>query len=160
MRLCRAGSAALVCTVLAAGAHVTAGGRAPAASLVLVFVGTWTVAALLTARRLTTSQLVGLLLIGQVVVHVASGPAHGGNDSRMLTAHVVGTAVSAWLLRHGEDLLWTLAERVGLRVGVVTTVRSIRPWRPANVLIAWVRSHRRLLLSHVIEGRGPPAGLA
>ncbi len=78
----------------------------------------------------------------------------------MLVAHVVGTALSAWLLRHGEDALWTLAERIGLRVGIVTTVDPIAPSRPAAVLIRSVRSHRHTLLTHVIEGRGPPVGLA
>ncbi|MFZ0141554.1 MAG: hypothetical protein WAL70_10745 [Aeromicrobium sp.] len=160
LRLCRAAFAALVCTVLAAGAHAFGGGQASAAIL-LAFVCTWVVAAGLSARRLTTSQLVGLLLIGQVVVHLVSEPAGGvGSHTSMLVAHVVGTALSAWLLRHGEDALWTLAERIGLRVGIVTTVDPIAPSRPAAVLIRSVRTHRRTLLTHVIEGRGPPVGLA
>jgi len=78
----------------------------------------------------------------------------------MLAAHVGGTALSVWLLRHGEDALWTFAERIGLRVGIVTTVEAIAPSRPAAVLSRSVRSHRRTLLTHVIEGRGPPVGLA
>jgi hypothetical protein len=158
LRLCRAAFAALVCTVLAASAHAFAGGQASVA-IVLVFAGTWVVAAGLSARRLTTSQLVGLLLIGQVVVHLVSEPT-GGNHASMLIAHVVGTVLSAWLLRHGEDALWTLAERIGLRVGIVTTLEAIAPSRPAAVLIRSGRSHRRTLLIHVIEGRGPPVGLA
>jgi hypothetical protein len=160
LRLCRAAFAALVCTVLAAGAHAFAGGE-PSVAILLAFAGTWVVAAALSARRLETSQLVGLLLIGQVVVHVVSEPSGaGGSHTSMLVAHIVGTALSAWLLRHGEDALWTLAERIGLRVGVVTSLEAIAPSRPAAVLVSSVRSHRRMLLTHVIEGRGPPAGLA
>ena len=160
LRLCRAAFAALVCTVLAVGAHAFGGGQASVA-IVLVFFGTWVVAAGPSARRLTTSQLVGLLLLGQVVVHLVSDPSGGGGShTQMLVAHVVGTALSAWLLRHGEDALWTLAERIGLRVGIVTTLEAIAPSRPAAVLIRSGRSHRRTLLTHVIEGRGPPAGLA
>jgi hypothetical protein len=148
-----------MCTLLAAGAHAFGGGRASAAT-VLVFVGTWAVAAGLAARRLTTSQLVGLLLIGQVVTHLASESAGaGGTHASMLAAHVGGTVLSAWLLRHGEDALWTLAERIGLRVGVVTALEPIAPSRPPAVLVGSGRSHRRTVLSHVIEGRGPPAGL-
>ncbi len=78
----------------------------------------------------------------------------------MLAAHVGGTALSAWLLHHGEDALWTLADRIGFRSGVVIAVEPIAPWRPGAVLIAPVRSHRHTLLTHVIEGRGPPVGRA
>ena len=41
LRLARTASMALVCTLLAAGAHVVAGGRASSVSLVTVFLGTW-----------------------------------------------------------------------------------------------------------------------
>ena len=78
----------------------------------------------------------------------------------MLAAHVAGTALSAVLLRSGEDALWTLAERMALRaVAIISTVSSL-PWRPPASLIASRRTHRSLQLTHVIEGRGPPAGLA
>jgi hypothetical protein len=160
LRLARSASAALVCTVLAAGAHLTVGGRASSASLVAVFVGTWVITVALAGRRLTTSQLVGLLMFGQSVTHVVSTPAGSDGDAAMLAAHVAGTALSALLLRHGEDALWTLAERTALRaVAIISTVSSLQ-WRPPASLIASPRTHRPHQLIHVIEGRGPPAGLA
>ena len=161
MLLVRASGVALVCTVLAAGAHLTAGGRASASVVIAVFFGTLLAAAGLAKRHLTTGQLLGLLLLGQVVVHLVCAPAHGASsDAMMVGAHVAGTALSAWLLRHGEDALWTLAERLGLRPGEVTSLVAVAPRRPAGAPVVPVRARRRVLLSHVIEGRGPPAGLA
>ncbi len=160
MRLARAGTAALVCTALAGGAHVAAGGRASAGSLVVVLLGTWMVAAALSERRLATSQLVGLLLLGQAVTHVASPPASTGHDGAMLAAHVLGTVLSALLLRHAEDALWTLADRIALRAAALVHAVTPMPHRPAPVPVALSRTLRPVLLTHVVEGRGPPAGLA
>ncbi len=157
LRPARAASAALVCTVLAAGAHLAAGGRASSGSLVAVFAGTWVVAVAIAGRRLTTSQLVGLLLVGQAVTHVVSTPT-GSHDATMLAAHVLGTAASAQLLRRGEDALWTLAERIALRASGVTAGISSLAWRPSAVLIASSRTQRLLLLAHVTDERGPPTG--
>ena len=160
LRLARGASTALVCTILAGGAHVSAGGRASTTSLVVVFLGTWAVAFALAGRRLATTQLVGLLLLGQALTHVVSPPAaEAGSDFTMLLAHVVGTALSAVLLRRGEDALWTLADRIVLRAVYVASAATPTPWRASAVLIASNRTHRPLLLTHVIEGRGPPAGL-
>jgi len=160
MRLARAGSAALVCTGLAAGAHVLVGGRASAGSLVLVLLGTWMVAAAISDRRLTTAQLVGLLLLGQAVTHAASPPAGMGHEAAMLAAHLLGTLLSTLLLRHAEDALWTLADRVALRAVRVLATMTPTPRRPAPVPVVSLCSHRPVLLTHVVEGRGPPAGLA
>ena len=103
----------------------------------------------------------GLLLLGQAVTHVVSAPAMGaGSDTAMLAAHVAGTALSALLLRRGEDALWTLVERISLRATAITTAVAGVPWHPAAVLVATTSTHRPLLLAHVIEGRGPPADRA
>ena len=67
------------------GARV-GGSPASTTSLAVVFLGTWAVAIALTGRRLATTQLVGLLLLGQAVTHVVSPPvaeASGGHrDAR------------------------------------------------------------------------------
>ena len=158
LRLVRAASTALVCTVLSAGAHLSAGGRASTTSLAVVFLGTWVVAFALAGRRLATSQLVGLLMLGQAVTHVVS-TAGAGSDAAMLAAHVVGTALSTLLLRRGEDALWTLTDRMALRAVSVLAAVAPSPWRRAPVLVVTSHTHRPVLLTHVIEGRGPPAGL-
>jgi hypothetical protein len=160
LRLARSASAALVCTVLASGAHLTAGGRASPVSVSSVFLGTWAISAALAGRRLTTSQLVGLLMFGQAVTHVVSTPAGSDGDAAMLAAHVAGTALSAVLLRKGEDALWTLADRMALRAAAIISTVSSLQWRPSAALIPSRRTHRLLQLIHVIEGRGPPTGLA
>jgi hypothetical protein len=160
LRLARSASAALACTVLAAGSHLAAGGRASSVSLAAVFVGTWVIAVALAGRRLATTQLVGLLMFGQAVTHVVSTPTGSNGDAAMLATHVAGTALSAVLLRRGEDTLWSLAEHMALRVvAIISTVSSLQ-WRPSASLIASRRTHRLLQLIHAIEGRGPPTGLA
>jgi hypothetical protein len=159
VRLARSASAALVCTVLAAAAHLAAGGRASSVSLAAVFLGTWAMCAALARRRLTTSQLVGLLMFGQAVTHVVGSTAGSHADAAMVAAHVAGTALSTMLLRRGEDALWTLAERIALRASHITDAVTSMPRRPATVLVESRRAHRPLLLTHVIEGRGPPVGL-
>ena len=71
----------------------------------------------------------------------------------MLVAHVVGTALSAMLLRRGEDTLWTLAERIVIRAASVASAATPTPWRPSAVLTASMHTLRPLLLTHVIEER-------
>ncbi len=160
LRWGRSAFAALVCTLLAAGAHLSAGGRASTPVLLIAFVGTWSVAAGLAGRRLATSQLVGLLVIGQVVVHVGSPSAAAGHDATMIAAHLVGTMLSAWLLRRGEDSVWTFADRLGLRFDLVARLESVPTlgWLPLPV--SWDGRRPTLLLAHVTDGRGPPVRVA
>jgi hypothetical protein len=161
VRWARSSSAALVCTVIAAAAHLAAGGRASSMSLAAVFLGTWAICAALARRRLTSSQLVGLLMFGQAVTHVVSAPAGGaGSDATMLTAHIVGTALCAMLLRRGEDALWTLAERVALRALRVVASVALGRWPRLPGPVPVRRTRRLVLLTHMIDGRGPPSGLA
>jgi hypothetical protein len=104
---------------------------------------------------------VGLLIIGQVAVHVlCAQTAGGGSGWTMAATHVGGTAICAMVLRRGEDALWTLAERLGVRVGVTAPVVAIAPRHVPTVPVVAVRSRRLARLTHVVEGRGPPVGLA
>jgi hypothetical protein len=59
-----------------------------------VLLSTGAVAHALAGHRLATTQLTGLLLVGQVVTHAVSPPAHAGSDLPMLLAHVAGTAAT------------------------------------------------------------------
>lgn len=159
LRLGRSAAAAVVCTVLAAGAHVTGGGHAPVAALVGVLLAGWALTAALAGRRLTTGQLVGLLVLAQVAVHVfsvsAPQPAGGG---AMLAVHLLGTLLSALVLRRGEDVLWATAERLVLRWAPL--LRATRQ-RFERGRAAWCRTDRRV--ARVVAGgvwsRGPPVML-
>ena len=142
---------------MAAGAHLSAGGRARPDVLLAVLIGTWVVATALTSRRLPTSQLVGLLLLGQVVVHaLGSTDTSTGRDLPMLIAHVAGTAVSAWLLRRGEDVLSSVADRLVLRFSTPLAVALPAPVRVPAIAHAWTPSGSRRV--HDAEERGPPVG--
>jgi hypothetical protein len=124
--------------------------------LLAVLVGAWLVAAALSSRRLATGQLVGLLVLGQVVVHTLSPSASSGHDLTMLLAHVAGTAISAGVLRRGEDALWSIADRLVLRFARPLAVVPVAPGRVAVLVDAWAPSGTRRL--HDAEERGPPVG--
>jgi hypothetical protein len=145
-----------VVTALAAGAHLSAGGRARPDVLLAVLVGAWLVAAALSSRRLATGQLVGLLVLGQVVVHTLSPSASSGRELTMLLAHVTGTAVSTWLLRRGEDVLSSIADRLVLRFARPLAIGPAAPGRVVVLADAWAPSGARRL--HDAEERGPPVG--
>lgn len=144
-------------TALAAGAHLTAGGRARPEVLLAVLIGAWVASTALASRRLTTAQLVGLLVLGQVVVHTlgTTEPA-SGRDLAMLLAHVTGTAASAWVLRRGEDLLSTVADRLVLRYASPIVAGVSVPDHVAAVTGSWTPTGSRRV--HDAEERGPPVG--
>jgi hypothetical protein len=157
LRLVRAAAAAVVCLVTATGVHVTLGGHADPAALLVVLALVAGVAYALAGRRLTGAQMTGLLLLAQAVVHVASGPMESAGAG-MALGHVAATAVSALVLTRGEAACWRLVELLGL--GVVRLLAAARPLpavarlaaidaRPVPVLPA--RRTPRLL-------RGPPLG--
>lgn len=158
MRTARAGLVAIACTGLAAGAHLAGGGRASLLGLVLVSLATGVVAHALAGHRLATTQLTGLLLLGQVVTHAMSPPADSGSDLAMLLAHVAGTAASLVLLRRGEDLLWTFADRIALRATAVVELVTTPPVAPAPVPVETPRAHEGARLASAIARRGPPDG--
>jgi hypothetical protein len=155
VRTLRGAAAALLVTALAAGAHLSAGGRAHPELLLAVLVGAWVVATALAFRRLTTGQLVGLLVLGQVAVHMLGATQTAtGHDGTMLLAHVTGTAVSAWALRCGEDVLSNVADRLVLRFATPLTAALPVPGRVEMLADAWAPSRARRV--HDAEERGPP----
>ncbi|MCW2750372.1 MAG: hypothetical protein JWR83_1482 [Aeromicrobium sp.] len=122
----------------------------------VAFVGAALVAWLLSARRVTSGQLLGLLVLCQVCVHFASSTSSMDMSALMMATHVVATIVSAALLTRGEALVWHLAERLGLRAVPallrILTVPAARPLAPAQ------RSHllTNVFLAHSRIERGPP----
>lgn len=160
MRAVRSVAAALVCVTAAAVGHLAGGGALPAPAVVAVFTGSALVAWTLSSRRLTPSQLLGLLVLCQVGVHLAAAPDHMTMGPAMVAAHAMATAVSVMVLAHGEHFVWHLAERIGLRL--LPRLRQglmIPSPRPALSVVT-PRSLSDVRLAHSRSLRGPPVSLA
>ncbi len=157
MRLVRAAAAGVVCVVTATGAHVGLGGHADALVTAVVLAGAAATAYGLGGRRLTASQMTGLLVLAQAVVHLAGGTAEPASGLPMLLGHVAATAVSAVVLTRGEAACWRLVELLALRV--VRVLRASRPLPAVRRLAAMdarpVPAVARPRTPRVL--RGPPA---
>ena len=158
VRLIRSLTIALVCTANAACAHLFAGGIVPASAVVVLFGGATSVAWLLSSRRVTTGQMVGLLVLCQVWVHLGCSMGSMNMSPSMLATHAAATALSAVMLARGEAFVWRIAERLGLRLRPyvlrVAPVPSVVITRP----VATVRSLQDVRLAHSRSLRGPPYG--
>ena len=149
---------ALLCTVTAGVGHASVGGTIPSTVVPVVFAGATLVAWLLSARRVTPGQLVGLLILCQVCVHLGCSSGEMAMPLSMLAAHLVATATSAAALAHGEAFVWQLAERLGLRVAPHDLRALTGPsWRPAAPIVS-TRVLHDLGLAHSRVERGPPSG--
>jgi hypothetical protein len=157
VRLVRSSAGALACVATAATGHVTAGGTMTSTAVVATFAGSAAIAWLLSARRVTPGQLVGLLLLCQVAVHLGGSADEMAMTWTMLAAHTLATAVSALLLARGEALVWRLAERVG-RVRTATLRPAPVPRLHAPTPADHARSLRDVRLTHSRVERGPPSG--
>lgn len=159
MRIVRSLAAALVCVTAAAVGHHSAGGALPVEAVLVVFAGSAAVAWLLSARRVTPAQLLGLLALCQICVHLGASSDEMVMGTGMLVAHVAATVVSAAALSRGESFVWRVAEHLGLRLApllrVVVVVPSMRPQHTVTT----PRSLRDVLLAHSRWLRGPPVGL-
>jgi hypothetical protein len=159
VRLARSVAAALVCVVAAAAGHLTGGGTLPAAAAIAVFAGATPVVWFLSSRRITPGQMIGLLLLCQVLVHLGAPHADMSMGPMMIGGHLLATALSAVVLARGERFVWQLAQRLGLRLAplldAVPTVPTVRRL-PAVVV---PRSRRDVRLVHSRSLRGPPVGL-
>jgi hypothetical protein len=130
-------------------------------AVMAVFAGSAAVAWLLSARRLTATQLLGLLVLCQVVVHLGAAEGDMTMGASMVAAHVVATAVSVLALARGEAFVWTLAERLALRVAPLLHANRELPVVAAGpVSTAAPRSRRDVRLAHSRWLRGPPVSLA
>ncbi|MRJ77376.1 hypothetical protein GEV29_12585 [Aeromicrobium sp. SMF47] len=157
VRLARSLAAALTCVGAAATGHVGSGGPMPAASVVVVFAGAATIAWLLTARRVTPGQMVGLLTLCQVGVHLSGSSGDMVMSPQMIGGHAAAVAVSALLLARGEALAWRLAERLGLRAHTTVVVTGL-PHAPVALPSFAPRQLHDVRLAHSRVVRGPPTG--
>ena len=145
MRHLRAMAAALACVTTALGAHSAAGGQTGLGTVVVAFVLSGAVAWGLAGARLTRAQFMGLLVLCQVGVHLASMASsqmpHSMGPSMWL-AHGAATAVSLALLARGESFVWAVAQHLALKP--LTILRTVH-----------VPAMRRLLVSTAAPTSGP-----
>lgn len=158
VRLVRSTAAALACVATAATGHASVGGTISATAISTTFAGSAAIAWLLSARRVTPGQLVGLLILCQVVIHFGCSTGEMTMSGSMVAGHVVATAISALALARGEAFVWQLAERLGLRaIAPELRVAPIPSWRPLPAVVAR-RSLHDVRLAHSRAERGPPTG--
>ena len=160
LRAVRSVAAALVCVTAAAVGHHSAGGALPSGAVLAAFTGTAVVAWLLSARRITPTQLLGLLVLCQVGVHLATSTSEMAMGAQMVVAHVGATVVSVVLLARGERFVWRLAERLALRVAPLLRLASVVPSSRPSPAVVVPRTRHDLLLAHARWLRGPPVGPA
>lgn len=156
LRLVRSVAAALVCVTAAAVGHHTAGGPLPVGAVLAAFSGSAAVAYLLSARRLTASQLLGLLVLCQVCVHLGTSTGEMTMGAAMIAAHLVATGVSVVALSHGESFVWTVAERLALRLAPLMSVRPLVPTVRLLPAATPTRARPDVFLAHSRPLRGPP----
>ena len=163
IRLARSLGVALVCSATAAVAHLLAGGVLPVFSFVVLFAGVLAVAWLVAAHRVTPRQFVGLLVLCQVCVHLGCSMGSMGSmemSVEMLATHAVATAASAAILTRGEAFVWSIAERLGLRIFPIAVVVLATPTGSAPMPVAVPRKLHDIRLVHSRVLRGPPYGIS
>lgn len=146
----------------AALGHLVAGGTMHAPTAAAAFAGSATVAWLLSARRVTPGQLLGLLVLCQIATHLAAS-FDGGMvmGPSMIAAHLVATGASLVALSHGEAFVWRLAEHLGLRLSPLLRGSAVMPPVARQRVRPVVPSARReVLLAHSRWLRGPPVSPA
>jgi hypothetical protein len=175
LRWVRAAVVGLSASGVALLGHVVAGGAAPPAGhLTVAVLAVLVVSRALSVRRWTIGPLLAVLLGSQALFHVAfSGAAvhvHGGRHMAsgssmpahsgllMLLGHSLAAVLTAWLLRRGEDWLWSL---VALLTRAWRVVRATAEEPVATVPApAMSRSGDVPALLHLLEDavarRGPP----
>jgi hypothetical protein len=168
-------------SALALGGHVLGGGHASLPAAAALSAAAVTLSVLWSRRRWTTGALLTVLLVLQLVAHVAFAAGTGGaaltaghtagagmvmsgpHDAlAMLTGHLLAAAVTAVLLRRGEHWCWRL---VDLTAGAVQAVRLLTgvpaPARTAaRAIQASYVVPRPAAVPRAHPRRGPPAALA
>lgn len=151
----RALAASLVVVLCSVGAHRAAGGDVAPWVFAVVLGSILPVARACAGRRMQTAQLLGLLLLGQLVVHLLAGDG-GAHDASMVGAHVAATALSLVLVRRGEDVWWRVADAL---VAATSRCRGrLAPPTPPEdagaIGVLWTPAVRRERA--ILRGRGPP----
>lgn len=144
-RAVRAVVVATVATLVAVVCHVAGGGAAPAAATVgLVLALAAPLCFWLSDRAWTTRQLAAVFLLAQGFLHgvavltTADHAMTGTSTAGMLGWHLVSTAVSVAVVRHGETCLWATADALGLRAYRIAVAPRPLPavgetWQPVAV---------------------------
>lgn len=164
VRHLRALAASLACVTAAFGAHAVSGGQVVPTTVVGAFVLCGAVAWAIAGARLGRAQLLGLLVLCQVGVHVASMATQGAHPATMgaamLLTHGAATIVSLVALSRGEAFVWAVAQHLALRPLAMLLQRT--QVRPADQPIAStpVAGPHAAVTSRVTPVRGPPAGTA
>lgn len=164
-RFLRSLAASYLGLIIAVGGHRFGGGEIASATVICaVFAIVFAATLLLSARQLTIGQIVGLLVVAQVVVHtgcVFGGPMTAFGPA-MVAGHLLATAIATWVLVRGERFLWTMADRLALHALRLILSPLVVPGPVTR--LRFVRQELRLPLRLVLVGgkalRGPPVGFA
>jgi hypothetical protein len=177
LRIARGGILGVCCGVLALLGHLVGGGAAPplpalAACTVLVGSGL----SVLADRRRYFPHILGAAVTAQIVFHVAfsltarpgtgtagvhaglagAAPGHHADDVSMVAGHLVAALAMAWLLAHGEAVLWAVFDLFGfVRLPVpsgAVDLGELRLPRPRTD----VAPSRALSTGWIHPRRGPP----
>lgn len=151
-RLMRSALVGVLVAGCAVGAHLVAGGTVSPAPVAGVALGAGVAAGALARRRLTTGQLFGLLLLGQVALHLLAAQ-DAPHTLTMVAAHGVATLVSLVALRRAEDLWWCVADAI--RDVLAPRGRVAIP-RHRRVLPAAAARQAGLRVTRRAGGRAPP----
>lgn len=157
-RAARTLAAATGSTLTALLVHDLNGGSVPPGTALLLLLGSVAVAGTLTHQRVSTSQLLGLLVLCQAAVHLAcAGQDMTVGGGQMLTAHLIATAATAIVLTRGEAWAWQLADAFAIRpwrrvIAVAIPVVHAAPHPPSTTRL---QSRPRDRAAPV---RGPPVG--
>lgn len=162
IRLLRVSAASIIALTLALAGHTLGGGETSSPVVILIVLGVVSAAAwLLSTRRLTTGQIVGLLLIAQIAVHLGClvGTTTSSLSAAMVAGHLVATAVTAVVLSRGESFLWIMAERLGLRVIPLLTAVTLPVCNPGRATTSYDEPRPpTFVFAGGIGLRGPPIG--
>lgn len=158
VRWARGVTVGLLTVLLGTAAHVVAGGHAPPIAVAAPLAAVVTLLAVgLSGRRWESSSLLGLFLLAQTGIHVASmsvAPHGSMADPAMIASHVLAAAVLVATVLHGERVLHSLVDHLALRGprlrdAAVPLVRRTEAVRPVADLVT-----SRLPVD--LRGRAPP----
>ena len=186
VRMLRAAVFAVLCVLLAAGAHVLATGQAPPVWVqIAAVVPVFAAGCLLGGRERSLAGIGAGTLAAQCGLHLvfhAAQPHHHAmqamhgmtmSQPHALTPHATAVhlgaaAVLTWWLRRGEAALWSLLRwAIALVPGLAAwwqVARGVRVVTAEEGLVrraadeAW--SLRRMRLRYAVHRRGPPTGMS
>lgn len=167
----------VACVLLAAAAHVLAGGDGPDLTSLGLAGGTVFLAALGLAGRERSHVMIATILVAlQAGLHelfnhgavtravVFEHETHGqglGLTLGMLIAHLTASLLTAWWLARGEAAIWAILRRVGVAAARNLDRLLAKGWTPAPTpplprFDRFVRPPLGRVLRHAVVRRGPP----